>query len=225
MPKKSKPLPVCVPALLFGFLNLVSLYTQMCKPGKKVGWEKQYCMGRDREGGALPTVSCLGQALKLPSSMTCPDTTWEVHGGFSFSLQYKFPAGSGSFFFLTGPWLQQPLSACFPEGIPGLSASCSTRPDPSAQGKSWWSTGLQQNDVPACSSAGRSRAEVVSALTNVVSVFIRPISAACGIWLLWLDRFQVFFHVIKQSRWELEIFERYANNCSIKALPVLQKIY
>lgn len=115
MPKKSKPLPVCVPALLFGFLNLVSLYTQMCKPGKKVGWEKQYCMGRDREGGALPTVSCLGQALKLPSSMTCPDTTWEVHGGFSFSLQYKFPAGSGSFFSLLDHGCSNPSVRVFPK--------------------------------------------------------------------------------------------------------------
>lgn len=113
--------------------------------------------------------------------------------------------------FLTGAWLQQPLSVSFPKGIPGLSASCSAWPDPSAQGKSWWSTGLQQNDVPACSSAGMSRAKVVSALTNVVSIFVRPISAARGIWLLvsiWLDRLQVFFHVINKMRWELEIFEQ-----------------
>lgn len=98
MPKTSNLLLVCIPVLLFGFVKLVSIYTQMCKPGKKVGWEKQYCMGRDREGGALPTVSCLGQTLKLLSSMACPDTAWEMHGGFSFSLQYKFPAGSCSFF-------------------------------------------------------------------------------------------------------------------------------
>jgi len=86
--------------------------------------------------------------------------------------------------FLARPGLQQPLSACVPKGIPGLSASCSAQPDPSAEGESWWSAGPRQEDVPAGASAGRSRAQVLSALTNAVSIFVRPVSAVRGTGLL-----------------------------------------
>lgn len=164
--------------LPFGFVNLVSLYTQTCKPKENKFAEQS-------------------------------DAAWVGMGSATHRFMSEI-ATDGTF------WHRvinaRGLFICFVIPI--------SRRNPRPE-ESWGSGGFGDWERgAACSCA---RAPALSALTHVVSASIGPVSAARGVWLLgslWLDRFQVFFHVINKKRCELEIVEHFM--LTIAALKLSQ---
>lgn len=126
-------------------------------------------VGRAGHRGSVCRNPCQGGALSLAAKCVA------LHRHFPFSSQ--IPAASGRF--LTGAWLQQPLSACFPKGVPGLSVSRSARLDPRARWESW-PPGLPRRDMSACSWQQHSE-RCISTNKCGFRFFFSPVSAACGL--------------------------------------------